>query len=78
MITKLEADKLAFIGAAQNAIDAAVTPIIRERMIAYREQFGSFSRVDCHLWDSVCIGFVMAFQSALVRNVEEAERNVIL
>ena len=71
MLTKLEADKLASIDAAQHAIDAAVGPIIEERMIAYREQFGPFSRVDCHLWDSVCIGFVMEFQSMLLDVVEE-------
>ena len=69
MLTKLEAQKLASIDGAQDAIDAAVEPIIRERVNAYREQFGSLSRVDCHLWDGVSINFMMAFQSAFV--VEE-------
>jgi hypothetical protein len=71
MLTKTEKEKLAFIDAAQDATDDVVEPIIEEHMKAYREQFGSFSRVDCHLWDNVCISFVMAFQSALIRNVEE-------
>lgn len=71
MMTKIEKEKLEFIDAAQNAIDDVVEPIIEERMKAYRERFGSFSRVDCHLWDGVCISFIMAFQSSLIMDVDE-------
>lgn len=70
MLTKLEADKLASVDAAQDAIHDAVEPIIKDRMIAYREHFGSLSRVDYHLWDSLCIGFMMEFQLMLLDVVE--------
>lgn len=73
MITKIEKEKLDFIDAAQDAIDAAVEPIIRERMNAYREQFGSLNRVDCRLWGSCSISYVVAFQSAIEMDVDEED-----
>lgn len=73
MITKTEKEKLGFIDATQDAIDAVVEPILEERMKAYREQFGSFSRVDCRLWDSCRISFIVAFQSSLEMDIEEED-----
>ena len=64
-------EKMDFIDATRDAIDAVVEPILDERMKLYHEQFESFSRLDARLWGSLDIAFIVSYASSIEMDAEE-------